>query len=93
MPDPAPEHADVVKLHELLEDAGQTQQLGRRVLKAVILDILRSRLAGTNPLWCIPREGSPDSSVITVLQGLLDSVTLTEREREILAELENEQGG
>jgi hypothetical protein len=92
MADPAPEHADVVKLYELLKNTEQTQEFGRQVLRAVIMDILRSRMAGTNPTWYVLREGSGgyESSLIKVLQGLLDSVTLTEEERRILTELESQ---
>jgi hypothetical protein len=49
MPDP-PEHTDAVKLYELLNNAEQNQQIGRRVLKAVIMDVLRSK-AGNEPCF------------------------------------------
>jgi hypothetical protein len=92
MPDSPPEHADVVKLYQLLNNAEQSQQIGRRVLKAVITDVLRSRLAGNDLEWLFPREWGKESSVIAVLQEILDNVTLTEEERRILNELEKEEG-
>jgi hypothetical protein len=39
-----------------------------------------------------PREWGKESSVIAVLQEILDNVTLTEEERRILKELEKEEG-
>jgi hypothetical protein len=88
---PDPQESDVVKLYELLKSAERQQQVGLRVLKAVILDVLRSKVGGDPPSWA-RRSGGGESCVSTVVQELVASVKLTEEERKILDELEKEEG-
>ena len=90
MPDPRPQDIDVVKLNELLKDTEQHPQIGRRVLRAVMMDVLRSKLGGTASFWIERLHGS-QSSVAAVLHELIDNVPLTEEERRILNELEKEE--
>ena|ERR1700758_317148 len=99
MPDPAPHNIDVAKLYELLRNTEQQQQIGRRILKAVIIDVLRSKAAGNRALSHFLRSFPTfygfvcESRVAAVLQQLIADVTLTEEERRILDELEKEEDG
>jgi hypothetical protein len=90
MPDSHPQNIDVVKLYELLRNTEQQQQIGRRVLRAVIIDVLRSKSGGTDLVWFRRLYGG-QSCVVAVLQELTDDVSLTEEERRILDELEREE--
>jgi hypothetical protein len=89
MPDSSPQNIDVAKLYDLLRDAQKQQQIGHQVLKAVIIDVLRSKAGGTELVWIL-RHWGPQSCVVAVLQELVDDVSLTEDERRILEELERE---
>ena len=97
MPDPSPENIDVAKLYELLRDTEQQQQIGRRILKAVIIDVLRSKAAGNHGIDHYLRSFPTfygffrGSRVAAVLQQLIADVTLTEEELRILHELEKEE--
>jgi hypothetical protein len=97
MPDPSPQNIDVAKLYELLRNTEQQQQIGRRVLKAVIIDVLRSKAAGNGAINHFLRSFPTfygffrQSCVASVLQQLIENVTLTEEERRILDELEKEE--
>jgi hypothetical protein len=88
--DPNPQEIDVAKLYELFKNAEQHDQIGRRVLKAVIIDVLRSKLSGSAPFWFFRLHGG-QSRVAEVLHELIDNVSLTEEERRILDELEKEE--
>jgi hypothetical protein len=44
MPDHSGDEVDVTKLYEMLKSAEQQREVGNRVLKALIIDILRSKL-------------------------------------------------
>jgi hypothetical protein len=90
MPDACPQNFDVVKLYELLRSTEQQQQIGRRVLRAVIIDVLRSKSGGTDLIWFRRLYGG-QSCVVAILQELIDDVSLTEEERRILDELEREE--
>jgi hypothetical protein len=95
MPDPnpqdaTPENIDVAKLYELFKDAEQHEQIGRRVLRAVMIDVLRSKSSGTAQFWFFRIYGG-QSRVAAVLHELIDNVSLTEEERRILDELEREE--
>ena len=93
-PDAGPENADVSKLYALLNDAQAEQKVGHQILRAVIIDVLRSKAGGTDLIWFrrIFGGGSGGGScVVGVLQELVDDVSLTEEEREILKNLEKEQ--
>jgi hypothetical protein len=91
MPDSSPQNIDVAKLYELLRDTQKQQNLGHQVLKAVIIDVLRSKKAGGTELFWYFRHFGGQSSVAAVLQKLVDDLSLTEDERRILDELEREQ--
>jgi hypothetical protein len=98
MPDPSPHNIDVAKLYELLGNTERQQQIGHRVLKAVIIDVLRSKAAGNDGINHFLRSFPTfygffrESCVAAVLQQLLADVRLTEEERRILDELEKEEG-
>jgi hypothetical protein len=89
MPDSSPQNIDVAKLYELLRDTQKQQKIGHQVLKAVIIDVLRSKKGAAEAFW-IPRVHGAQSCVAAVLQELVDDVSLTEEERRILLELEKE---
>jgi hypothetical protein len=91
MPDEYPQNIDVAKLYQLLQNTAQHQQIGRRVLRAIIIDVLRSK-SGRLPEFSFRRISAGKSCVAAVLQELLDDVSLTEAERRILDELEKEEG-
>jgi hypothetical protein len=90
MPDSSPQNIDVTKLHELLDNTEEQQQIGHRVIRAVIIDVLRSKAGGTEVPWIV-RHLHAQSCVLAVLQELVDEVSLTEDELRILNELEKEQ--
>jgi hypothetical protein len=90
MPDSSPQNIDVAKLYELLRDTQKQQNIGHQVLKAVIIDVLRSKAGGTELPWIL-RHLHGQSCVVAVLQELVDDVALTEDERRILKELESEE--
>ena len=90
MPDSSPQNIDVTKLHELLDNTEEQQQIGRRVIRAVIIDVLRSKASGSDLFWIVRHLGG-HSCVAAVLQELVDDVSLSEDELRILNELEKEQ--
>jgi len=97
-PDAGPENADVSKLYALLNDAQAEQKVGHQILRAVIIDVLRSKAGGTDLIWFRRIFGGGGgggsgggSCVVAVLQELVDDVSLTDEEREILKTLEKEQ--
>lgn len=90
MPDSHPQNIDVAKLQELLHDEKEQQQIGLRVIRAVIIDVLRSKAGGTPVPWIV-RYLATQSCVNAVLQELVDDVALTDDELRILKELEKEQ--
>ena len=95
MPDSNPQNIDVAKLHELLGDTQEQQKIGSEVLKAVIIDVLRSKASGDVIPWILRYWGS-FSYVIAALQKIVDDVSLSEEELRILKELEEgdrPQGG
>jgi hypothetical protein len=89
MPDSSPQNIDVAKLHELLSDTKKQEEIGHQVLRAVIIDVLRSKAGGTELPWILRHWGGL-SCVVAVLQKLVDDVALTEDELQILKELESE---
>jgi hypothetical protein len=90
MPDSSPQNIDVAKLRKLLEDTEKQEEIGHQVLRAVIIDVLRSKAGGTEIPWIV-RHLHVQSCVLAVLQELVDDVSLTEDERRILKELESEE--
>jgi hypothetical protein len=95
--DPNPHEIDVAKLYELYKDAEQHGPIGRKVLRAAIIDVLQSKLSGDAPIFWALRLHAGPSHVAGVLHELIDKVSLTEEERRILDELKKEdedgQGG
>ena len=94
MPESFPQNVDVAKLYELLRDTKKQEEIGHDVLRAVIIDVLRSKAGGTDLIWFRRIFGGGTgggSCVVAVLQELVDDVSLTEEEREILKTLEKEQ--
>jgi hypothetical protein len=91
MPESFPQNIDVAKLYELLRDATKQEEIGHDVLRAVIIDVLRSKKAGGTELFWYFRHLGGHSCVAAVLQKLVDDVSLTQEERRILEELEREQ--
>ncbi|HYY26766.1 MAG TPA: hypothetical protein VE860_02430 [Chthoniobacterales bacterium] len=89
-PDPNPQNIDVAKLYESYKNAEQHDQIGCRVLRAVIIDVLRSKSSGTAPTYFL-RWFGPESRVAAVLHELIHKVSLTEEERRILDEVEKEE--
>lgn len=92
MPDDYPQNCDVEKLYKLLGNTEEEQEIGRRVLRALIIDVLRSKSGGTGIIWFRRLYGG-QSCVAALLQELIDDVSLTEEERRILEELEKEEEG
>ena len=90
MPDSSPQNIDIAKLNELLRDPKKKEEIGHEVLKAVIIDVLRSKASGDVIPWILRYWGS-FSYVIAALQKIVDDVSLTEDERRILKELESEE--
>jgi hypothetical protein len=90
MPDSSPQNIDIAKLHELLRDTKKQEEIGHDVLRAVIIDVLRSKAGGTEIPW-IQRYWGGLSCVVAALQKIVDDVSLTEDERRILQELESEE--
>ena len=90
MPDSSPQNIDVAKLRKLLEDTEKQEEIGHQVLRAVIIDVLRSKAGGTEIPWIV-RYLHAQSCVLAVLQKLVDDVSLTDDERRILKELESEE--
>jgi hypothetical protein len=90
MPDSFPQNIDVSKLRGLLRDTEKQEELGHQVLRAVIIDVLRSKAGGTQVPWIV-RHLHAQSCVLAVLQELVDDVSLTEDELRILKELESEE--
>ena len=90
MPDSSPQNIDIAKLHELLKDTKKQEEIGHEVLKAVIIDVLRSKASGDVIPWILRYWGG-FSCVIAALQKIVDDVSLTEAERRILKELESEE--
>lgn len=96
MPDSNPQNIDVAKLHELLGDTQEQQKIGSEVLKAVIIDVLRSKAGGIHVPWIVRHGLGGPSRVLEVLQKIVDDVSLSEEELRILKELEEgdkPQGG
>ena len=89
-PDPNLQNIDVAKLYELYKDATQHGKIGRRVLRAVILDVLRCK-SGGGTVHPFLRWFGVQGHVGAVLGGLIENVSLTEDERQVLDELEKEE--
>ena len=90
MPESFPQNIDVTRLYDLLRDTKKQEEIGHDVLRAVIIDVLKSKAGGTSHPWILRHMGGA-SCVIAVLQKLVDDVSLTEDERRILKELESEE--
>jgi len=59
MPDRRQDDVDVTKLYEMLKSAEQQREVGNRVIKALIIDILRSKLGNTSSI-------APSPSIINL---------------------------
>jgi hypothetical protein len=92
MPDPSPQNIDVTKLNGLLSDDKKQEEIGHQILRAVIIDVLKSKAGGTAVPWIV-RHLNTQSCVLAVLQKLVDDVSLSEDELRILKELESEKDG
>jgi hypothetical protein len=90
MPDSFPQDIDVARLKALLSDTKKQEEIGHDVLRAVIIDVLRSKAGGTELPWVVRYWGGL-SCVIAVLQKLVDDVSLTEEELQLLKDLESEK--
>src|SRR5215469_2660010 len=90
MPESFPQNIDVTRLYDLLRDTKKQEEIGHDVLRAVIIDVLKSKAGGTSHPWILRHMGGA-SCVIAVLQKLVDDVSLTEEELELLKKLESEK--
>lgn len=90
MPDSSPQNIDVGRLKGLLSDDKKQEEIGHDVLRAVIIDVLRSKAGGTAVPWIV-RHLHAQSCVLAVLQKLVDDVSLSDEELQILKELESEK--
>jgi hypothetical protein len=89
MAESIPPSVDIDKIKELLESTEQQQQIGRRIIRAIIIDVLKSKASGDSVFWIVRHLGL-ESCVAAVLQEIVDDVSLSPDELKILEQLESE---